>query len=297
MNLLDDIRSDLLNQSADLSNTLRKAKVLASIMGVCEFRDWVDHELSGYPNSSRLPDYRKFTPTNLGTFSGPFQSGATNVVLPTISLPDPVKDFAETFEFFDGVAALQVQTSDEHVRRWPQELIFLARDSIKMSGGMVLVDAHQPIPAHVISGILDQVKNKLLDFILGLQEENITSDDLMNRTIKPEVARNLFNINIYGDRNIVASGEDVHQTTMPVEKDNLETLVDYFRQLNVDSEDLRELEQAIAAEPTMCNGKLGPKVRAWVGGMISKAASQMSNIGMELAPKLLIDALHSFYGC
>lgn len=297
MNLLDDIRSDLLNQSADLSNTLRKAKVLASIMGLCEFRDWVDHELSGYPNSSRLPDYRKFTPTNLGTFSGPFQSGATNVVLPTISLPDPVKDFAETFEFFDGVAALQVQKSDEHVRRWPQELIFLARDSIKMSGGMVLADAHQPIPAHVISGILDQVKNKLLDFILGLQEENITSDDLMNRTIKPEVARNLFNINIYGDRNIVASGEDVHQTTMPVEKDNLETLVDYFRQLNVDSEDLRELEQAIAAEPKMCNGKLGPKVRAWVGGMISKAASQMWNIGMELAPKLLIDALHSFYGC
>lgn len=297
MNLLDDIRSDLLNQSADLSNTLRKAKVLASIMGLCEFRDWVDHELSGYPNRSRLPDYRKFTPTNLGTFSGPFQSGAKNVVLPTINLPEPVKDFAEKLEFLDGVAALQAQADDEHVRRWPQELVFLARDSIEMSGGMVLADAHQPIPAHAIAGILDQIKNKLLDFILSLQEENITSDDLMNRKIKPEVTRNLFYINVYGDRNIVASGEEVHQTTISVEENNVESLVDYFRQLNVDSDDLRRLEQAIAAEPAVCDGEFGPKVRAWVGGMVSKAATQMWNIGVEAAPKILIDALERFYGC
>ena len=66
MSLLDEIRSDLTNQSADLSNTLRKAKVLASRIGLDEFREWVDSELSGYKDLEKLPSYRRFRPTNIG---------------------------------------------------------------------------------------------------------------------------------------------------------------------------------------------------------------------------------------
>ena len=75
MSLLDEIRSDLTNQSADLSNTLRKAKILASVIGLPEFRDWVDSELSGYSNRDKLPSYRIHGATSLGYFSGPFQTG------------------------------------------------------------------------------------------------------------------------------------------------------------------------------------------------------------------------------
>ena len=34
MSLLDEIQSDLVNESADLSNILRKAKILASALGL-----------------------------------------------------------------------------------------------------------------------------------------------------------------------------------------------------------------------------------------------------------------------
>ena len=39
MSLLDEIRTDLVNESANLPNTLRKAKILASEIGLPECRE------------------------------------------------------------------------------------------------------------------------------------------------------------------------------------------------------------------------------------------------------------------
>ena len=106
MNLLDEICSDLVNESASLSNTLRKAKILANAIGLPEFREWVEFELNGYKSLKDLPEYRHFSPTNFGTFVGPFQSMTKNVVLPTFNLPDDLKEYAENFYFFQGVGEL-----------------------------------------------------------------------------------------------------------------------------------------------------------------------------------------------
>ena len=296
MSLLDEIRSDLVNESADLSNILRKAKILASALRLPEFREWVDSELNGYTDRDKVPSYRRFRPTNLGTFAGPFQSGVKNVVLPTFNLPEEIRDFAENMVFYDGVGALEAQSSETGQIKWPQEMVFLARDAVPMTGGMVLVDAHQPVPAYLISGILDQVKNKLLDFVLSLQESNITAEDLDNRAVAPEVARNLFYINVYGDRNIVASGEQVTQQANPVEKGDIDSLIKFLRELNLDDDDLREIEDAVSSEPDVPDGRFGPKVGAWLGGMISKAASRTWDIGVETASKALTRALNDYYG-
>ena len=161
---------------------------------------------------------------------------------------------------------------------------------------MVLADAHQPVPAYLIYGILDQVKNKLLDFVLGLQESNVTSEDLDNRTVAPEVARNLFHINIYGNRNIVASGEHVTQQVDPVKKGDIDSLLNFLRELNLDHEDLSKIKDAVSSEPNASDGRYGPKVGAWLGVVISKAASRTWNIGVETASKALTEALNAYYG-
>ena len=218
------------------------------------------------------------------------------MVLPTFNLPDEVRDFAENMIFFHGVGAIEAQASSPGQLKWPQEMVLLARDAVQMSGGMVLVDAHQPVPAYLISGILDQVKNKLLDFVLGLQESNVTSEDLDNRTVAPEVARNLFYINIYGDRNIVASGEHVTQQVGLVEKGDIDSLLNFLRDLNLGDDDLSEIKDVVSSEPNATDGRYGPKVRAWLGGMISKAASRTWNIGVETASKVLTEALNRYYG-
>ena len=300
MNLLDEVSSDLVNESADLSNTLRKAKMLARAIGLPEFREWVDCELSGYPELDKVPSYRRFNPTNIGTFSGPFQSMIKNVVLPTYNLPPEVKEFAKNLVFFEGVGeleALAAQAPDSHQVKWSQEMILLAQDSLKMTGSMVLVDAHQPIPSHLISGILDQVKNKLLEFVLDLQDSNVTSEDLNNRAVKPDLARNIFNnIEIYGDRNIIASGTQVNQRVSTVIEGDVASLVSFLSEHGVEDNDIIELEEAISEEPIAPNGRFGPKVRAWLGGMISKAASNAWSVGLETASRVLTEALKGYYG-
>ena len=297
MNLLDDIRSDLVNESASLANTLRKAKILASEIGLPEFREWVEFELNGYPDRKSVPDYRQVTPTNFGTFAGPFQSMAKNVVLPTYNLPDGVRDFAENLIFFNGIGELEAQASSESLRRkWPQEMVMLSQDSVGMTGGMVLVDAHQPIPAHTVLGILDQVKNRLLDFVLGLQENNVTSEDLKNRTVAPEIARNVFHVNIHGGRNIVASGENVTQSVKTVQKGDVDSLLSFLRGLNLDNDDIRDVADAVSSEPIATDGRFGPRVRGWLGGMMEKLASGALTVGSNVSVMMLTQALKDFYG-
>lgn len=299
MSLLDEIRTALVDESADLPNILRKAKILASEVGLPEFQEWVDFELSGYPDKDKVPSYRRFRATNLGTFSGPFQSVAKNIPLPTHDLPGPMKDFAEDLTFLEGAGSLEgmlLQESESFQRRWPPRLVILARDTIKMSGEMVLVDAFRIVPRYMISGILDNVKNKLLDFVLGLQQSNVTPERLDNGSVEPGVVRNLFNVHIYGDHNVVASGENVHQEFKTVSKGDIGSLLNHLRELGVANDDLRELKNAVSSEPQASNGEFGPKVRAWVGGMISKASSDVWKVGLEAAPKVLMDALRGYYG-
>ena len=296
MSLLDEIRSDLINESTSLSNTLRKAKVLSSEIGLPEFREWVDFELSGYTDRDKVPNYRQIRPTNFGTFAGPFQSGAQNVVLPTYKLPKEVKDFAEHMIFFDGVGALEAQGSSPSEVKWPQEMVLIARETIQMNGGMVLVDAHQPVPGYIVPGILDEVKNKLLDFVLGLQESGVTAEDLDNWAASAEVARNIFYITIYGDRNIVAGGEHVSQQVNPVERGDVASLVNSLRELGLGDNDLRELEKAVSSEGSAPDGNYGPGVADWMGRMIAKAATKAWDVGVETALSVLTRALNGYYG-
>ena len=299
MNLLEEIRSDLVNESASLSNTLRKAKILANAIGLPEFREWVEYELNGYEGVGleNVPKYRHFKPTNFGTFFGPLQSMTKNLVLPTIGLPDYLREFAENQYFLHGVGELEALKSNSGLKqKWPQEMVMLAREHIALSGNMVLVDAQQPIPSHLIAGILDQIKNKLLDFVLGLQESNITSEDLEKRTVAPEVARSTFNTYIIGDQNTVASGENVTQRIRTVQKGDTGSLLNFLRELNLDEEDVREIATAVSVEPNTSDGQLGPKVKAGLGGVIAKMASGALGASLNTTAVMLTKAIYDYYG-
>ena len=69
-NLLDQIKLELTSEKSALSNTLRKAKVLASQIRLDELKDWIKYELEGYPNKDKLPEYRKMKAQNTGTLLG-----------------------------------------------------------------------------------------------------------------------------------------------------------------------------------------------------------------------------------
>ena len=141
--LLDNIRSDLVNESASLANTLRKAKILASDIGLPEFGEWVDSELNGYRDRESVPQYRRVRPTSFGTVAGNMRV-VRNVVLPTSHLPDVARDFAENFSF-GGAAELEAQASRAPLNgKWTQELLVIAREVTLWSGGVWLAPIARP---------------------------------------------------------------------------------------------------------------------------------------------------------
>ena len=292
--LIDDVREDLVTESASLSNTLRKAKILAHQLGLSELRQWADSELSGYEDQDQTPEYRRFRPNNLGTFLGPFGSGVKNQLLPTNNLPEPLKFFAENHILQQSVSHLEAMMSQESARfPWPAEFVEVARKYIVIEG-MQLVEVSRPIPKSVFSDVLDSVKTRLLDFMLDI---SVTDEQLRDRTFDLPQIRNIFNTHVYGSKNVVAVGENVSQELISeIVPGNWESLLAHLSKRGIADDDLDVLKNALASEPTADKNRLGPKVSSWLGRMVIKLTSGALNVAAQATPDLLVAAIGKYYG-
>ena len=70
-----------------------------------------------------------------------------------------------------------------------------------------------------------------------------------------------------------------------------------LRQHGVSDEDVGALELAVAGEAKPATrDKFGPKVAAWMGKMLAKAADSSWQIGLVVAGDLLSQAIGRYYG-
>ena len=299
MSLLNEIRNDLTNESAGLPNTLRKALVLASELQSQELKEWATFELEGYRVADLAPIYRRLNLPVFGTFHGPFQTRMTNVIIPTTGLPESVRGFADTLVFTQNIAALE-ETLSSHQEVFHQTLdpkiTELLGTTVAMTGGMVLFETYHQIPRSNFAGIIDAVKNRLLKFLLELQEKNVTPENITSGNAGSDTVRTVVNNIIYGDNNIVASGEEVNQSHNVVQNGNIDSLLEYLRSNSVAEDDLRDLKDAVVAEPNAPGNRFGPKVAAWLEKMTAKAVSGAWQASVSDAPAMLVKALQQFYG-
>lgn len=301
MELLKELISDLVDDSKQLSNILRKAKIFASIYKIPEMQQWIKAELEGYSEKVKLPSYRLLYVGNIGYFQGPFGSAMKNVTLPTYNLPEPLKDYADHCYIYQSVSEVEsmVETTNTNMeRKWPAEYIALAQEYIQASGGMVLVDAKQPISRSLLVGIIDNVKNKLLDYLLDLDQNNIILEGIEMNEENRKKARQKFEVNVYGNNNNIASGTNFTQNISGISKNDLDGLLSYFRENKIEETDLQELKNSIQTDETenLSDKTFGQKVSKWIGKMITKAANGTWNIGLQIAPSLITNALNAFFG-
>ncbi len=292
MDALQEFINELTQHDVDLTSTLRKAKALTIALHSPELDEWMNSELYGYSDPQKVPEYRRFPSVNYGNFAGPNEGTATDLLIPIDDLPQEVKQFAENLVMLDGIGALQAHGAEPDERLWPPNLVMLAQEGTALKGGMFLVKAYQPIPASVYPDILEQVRNRLFDFLLDLQNNSQTSGE--NSGV--EAVGRLVNYHIYGDHNVIATGEQVSQQVNIVHKDDAASLLSYLREHGVEEDDLEEIRDAVASEPEAQSDNYGPRVRAWLGNMVTKAATGAWEAGVEAAPRMLMKALNDFYG-
>jgi hypothetical protein len=300
MKLIREVRDACTDPSVRVSDLLRKAKVLASTLQNEPLKLWLVRELNGYSPNDEVPQYRKISGPTFGTFVTPFHR--TSQMLPVSSIPENLQHMAGTIDVGASVGEIEgmAESGGDDLRRsWPPEAVQVLRPIFKVGVRSQLLEVYEPISKANLAGILDAVRNRLLDFVLGLQELNpevLDSEKALTGLAGEQVSQ-VFNVAVYGDHAVVTSGKDFLQTvTQGVSAGDLASLVAYMQQLGVASEDVQDLQTAVKKDGPRPQKQLGERVTAWMGRMMTRVFAGTWKIALAIAPELLKQAFFQYYG-
>jgi hypothetical protein len=301
MSLLREIQEVATAESTRLSVLLRKCKVLAARLDNRPLGSWVDNELNGYPPTEPLPRYRILTGIECrGYFAGIGGASLNEAPIPPLCLPEEWRDHVKLVQLRDGVAVyedlVQSPGGGSFEIRWPADVTAIVGRTIYRQ--MNCLSAWQVISRGALVSLLDTVRNRVLNFALEIEAaapdageapigEPMISDDRVNR---------VFNTVIMGGTNTIAPGGSV-QVAVGVQAGDIASLLQYLHRLGVTTGDATELERALRNDPKpKTKDGFGPQVTAWLGKMVSKAASGTWKLGSTVAADVLSKALLKYYG-
>ncbi len=281
-----------IDESTGVPELLRKALLIATKLGLTEFKEWVNRELNGYKTNEYLPEYRKLhgTVKALNPYRGwiPVQFSEPDIeqLFREVLVGDSVDNLLELLKS-DGPIGYAYAPQEQAMLRRGQD--YLAR-----------FDAKKFVGKSQLAGILAAIRNRLLDWALQLEAEGILGEGLTFTDSEKRKASVASGINIQNFQGVLGnvSHSTLHQNlNMNFGASDLNGLQEYLRSKGVDNADLEALKAAVETDPKPTqSGKFGACVSAWVGSMLGKAASGAWNIGIAAAGNLLSNAVSRYYG-
>ena len=289
------------DSKTDITDFLRQCAVLAARLKHEGFKKWVDEELNGYPPGTPLPSYRIVKGINsLGHFVGPFGQQIKNAPLPLGSVPTELRARLSQVELGQGAGTLQamvVGQGEDLMSRWPADLVALLAD--RFYNGRTLLTAHMELPRSAVVGILDAIRNRVLQFVLEIEDQAPDVGEVKPGAASPipaEQVTQIFNTTIMGAANVAVGGQNVSQTAQVVVGD-LESLRTYLAGLGIPKQDVEELEPALKQDgPPAKEGKFGPNISSWIGKMMKKAAEGAWKIAVPAAATALASGIRWYFG-
>lgn len=289
------ILDELIDQAADdtavsLPNVLRKCLIVAHLLKNDKLKFWVEKELNGYhEDDADVPSYREIRAPAKGLVIGP--SGQyNNQPIPASSLKERHRHFALTVTLRQPVGSYStIDTGKTVVIEWPADLTAMYHNVFRAHN---LNRAWQEIPTSAISGLVENVRNRILQLALQLRDEvEATQQDSLAAIPSPVVERIVVN-NIYGGTNIIGSqagqmsqsGNASHVTA-----GNWDDLEKALRDKGLSAEDTAELKASIEqdqkADP---DNRIGEKTLSWIKSKSAKLAGRITEVALT---KLLVDFL------
>lgn len=302
MKLLDDIIDLLSSEQSDLTNALVKTKVLLHKIGEKELVQWVNNELNGYSDPENVPEYRILPAQVLANFANVAYQVNSHPI-PTMHLDDDYRQSLETAHLTESVSVLEefVRKDAESLRRpIPMEANPLLEKNL--ASGFKIQSAWSEIQLSSVVQVLTQIRSRLLDFVLELNERlegDLTEEQIRERAASTDT-RNLFNNAIFGDNaTIVVGSGNTQQLTTTIVAGDFQTLERTLADSGVSGEDIERLREAIDADEgveTERPREFGPAVNGWLESMWAKAVEASWNIELGVAGSLLASALQRYYG-
>ncbi len=281
------------DNNTDIMELLRKALLVAAKLGLRPFRDWANKELQGY-GTSHVPEYRhvhaELKVDNPYHGLIPFLIDDKEMMEEICNVPiqEPIGSLVDLMAIrYEDKGHVQVLMS-------PQQKLLLMR----MQGNFLQLEPVQTIGRNQVAAILDAVRTKILNWSLQLEADGVIGEGMTFSAEEKQKAQSSITIeNFQGIIGNVSSSAVTQNLNMVVCRGDFASLRAYLSENGIDAEDIDDLERAIKADPTPASSEsFGDKVSAWVGKMVSKAATGAWQIGVGAAGGLLGKALGAYYG-
>lgn len=307
MSLLLEIQESLLEGNQDIGPILFKLRYLASRLGSNPLEDWVKHESEGYPPGTEVPDYRKIPVAYAGTFSGIMGSGIQNAPIP----PYLIQKFAgkewmyrEFRQSLAGIEDLLEKGKDtgEPIRIDASDLILVLQGN--MYEDMACNSVTGRISRSAVTEIQNAVRSRVLELTIQLEKTvpeaaGITIGPLADApTVKntdavSQITQNIIHGNV---THITSSGEGA-QIQVNVGKGDSGALVNALADAGILKTDASELAEIVASEePEGTDQPFGKKAKRWLAENLPKALDGTWRVGMDVATKVLTEAVKKYYG-
>ncbi len=300
MKLLEQIRNEAVDGTSSLTSLLRKCQILASTLRNQDFKRWVSCELNGYGESDAIPQYRRLVADSVGTFSGCGGRLLRNQPIPMCNLPKELAKILSVVSFKEGVGSLEhlLENSQNNQlgSRWPSAVI--ARYQAKFIEGFVLMEAFMVVSRAEVAGILENIRNRILEFVLELGEKYPDkSFEKPERDVESGVVQSVVNNYIFGNGNRVASGSGAsNDISISMAKGNWDMLAATLSEIGLSTEDIDKLGVALKAEPPTDEKHLGKNVSSWIGAIMAKVGKGAYDLSIGTAAGVISSAISRYCG-
>lgn len=168
-----ELQRELLEEGCKVSHVLRKAHVIASKLNLSDFDSWIQNELNGYKCSgNELPEYRK-------VFGKLFAFNPSNGWIPVVIGNSKIESSICTMPFSHSIGEIEEMYSNNSAG----SLYFSFKgESDERLQRMIKMPTPLPLYLHVsphlVYGIINTVKNCLIEWTLRLEREGIMGEDM-----------------------------------------------------------------------------------------------------------------------
>ena len=230
------IIKDLANGEVDTITALKRAKVLLVDLGDAEILNWINHEITGYPEDAVLPPYRITSGRLVGSYIRGIMTSHltyTNVPIPLGEIDDDARETLLSIQFREGIDALKtlLEDSAKRDRRLCKVLPADIFPYISMSNHdpyMSITSAHIEFGAQCITDIFSSVENRLLDVLLLLEKEFGCLDELdldcesKSKKELQSISASVVNIIFNDNRVSIGDGNKIKDSTIASSVDEKE---------------------------------------------------------------------------
>lgn len=183
--LVLELQRDALDKSVGTADLLRKALVVARKLKVTDLVEWLSHELNGYPEGKDVPDYRNLR-------------GELKVHNPYHGWVPLMMQEARQAELLSKRGTSQAISELESIANGDGGMVYVRLpkkiEHSLMKGMEVPLEPAVILSKTQIHGLVDKVRNTVLEWALGLEEQGIMGEGM---SFSPEEQRQAGNVTLH----------------------------------------------------------------------------------------------------